>query len=210
MKKFMSIMLAMLLLVATMSLPVMAASAGPDGNTGVVEGVETGIDGGESEDVPGDAEEGEVTDSDETEVSTLFPFQVVLRDADGNELTGTYKYEGSYTGTLQSGDTIYLADGEYIDVLELPEGTQYSVTELPTEGWSLVESQNTSGGIEYNKTTDAHFVNQQVVLRPEMPETGGHGVVGYAMSGMGLISFGIMLCGVFRVATLKTKRNVLK
>lgn len=185
MKKFMSIMLAMLFLVATMSLPVMAASADTDGNMEAVEGVET-------------------------EVLALFPFQVVLRDADGNELTGTYKYEGSYTGTLQSGDVVYLGDGDYIDVLELPEGTQYSVTELPTEGWSLVESQNTSGNIEYNKTTDAHFVNQQVILRPEMPETGGHGVVGYVMSGMGLISFGIMLCGVFHIVTLKTKRNVLK
>ena len=72
MKKFMSIMLAMLLLIATMSLPVMAAGSGPDENTDVVEAVETEVDGGESEDVPGDAVEGEVEDSGEAKCRHCF------------------------------------------------------------------------------------------------------------------------------------------
>lgn len=209
MKKFMSIMLAMLLLVATMSLPVMAAGAGPDGNTDVVEEVETEIDGGESEDVPGDAEEGEVTDSGETKVSALFPFQVVLRDADGNELTGTYKYEGSYTGTLQSGDVVHLGDGESIEILQLPEGTRYEITELDTDGYALVESTGTTGEIVYDTASHANFVNQEVVFGPQMPNSGGSGVQAFIMAGMGFISIGITLCAVLGIGVYKTRKNTM-
>lgn len=102
-----------------------------------------------------------------------FPFQVILTDAGGKELTGSYEYTGSKTGILQSGDVVWLADGEHIDILELPAGTQYHVIEQPTSGYGLKSSENTQGSIERDALSHASFVNEKVDERPIMPSTGG-------------------------------------
>ena len=43
-------------------------------------------------------------------------FQIRMWDKRGTELAGSYRYSGSYTGTLKSGETVELAGNEYITV----------------------------------------------------------------------------------------------
>ena len=90
-----------------------------------------------------------------------FPFTVVLLDAEGNELAGEFEFIGTKSGTIRSGDTIMLGDADYIDILDLPEGTQYFVTEGDTEGWYLDEGIDTEGVIADQVTSHAQFVNRE-------------------------------------------------
>lgn len=200
MKKFMSIVLAMMTLMAVMSFPAMAADAGPSEDAGVVEEVETEVEG--SEDSP--------ADSGSTETSMYFPFQVILRDADGNELTGTYRCDGEVNDTVKSGDVVYVADGENVAIFGLPEGTQYEVTELDTDGYALVESTDATGTIAYDSVSNARFVNKEVVEMPEMPNSGGPGIKYFVMNGMGLVGLGIMLSAVFGIAVVCRRKNILE
>lgn len=90
-----------------------------------------------------------------------FPFTVVLLDAEGNELAGEFEFIGTKSGTIRSGDTIMLGDADYIDILDLPAGTQYIVTEGATDGWYLDESIDTEGVIADQVTSHAQFVNKE-------------------------------------------------
>ncbi|MBQ8136234.1 MAG: Cna B-type domain-containing protein, partial [Clostridia bacterium] len=58
----------------------------------------------------------------------VFRFTVILR-VDGEELTGSYPYRGSRTGTITSGGTIELASGDNVTIENLPEGVHYRVIE---------------------------------------------------------------------------------
>lgn len=93
--------------------------------------------------------------------SVEFPFTVVLTDADGNELTGEFEFTGTKSGTIRSGDTIMLGDADFIDILDLPAGTQYIVTEGVTDGWYLDESVDTTGVIQDQELSHAKFVNRE-------------------------------------------------
>lgn len=124
-----------------------------------------------------------------TNTDIKFPFLVTLRNPNDDELTDTYEYTGSLTGTLQSGDVVYLGDGEYIDILEIPDGTEYEVTEQLSDKWELVDSSNTTGVIQYNTSSEALFTNQKAGEHLEMPATGGHGATRlYQWGGLLLIT----------------------
>ena len=64
--------------------------------------------------------------------NTEFTFEVELRDRDGSILTGRYPYTGSKEGTITSGETVTLKDGEWISIQNLPEKAQYTVWEKTT------------------------------------------------------------------------------
>ena len=102
-----------------------------------------------------------VTSGDEKSAkSNEFNFTVKLY-SDANktkELTGSYKYSGSKSGTIKSGDTIKLKDGESIEIDKLPEGAYYEVTEASVAGFKTTKSGDT-GTIVKNETAEAKFTN---------------------------------------------------
>lgn len=102
-----------------------------------------------------------------------FPFLVTLRDASGNELAGEFEYTGDRTGTIQSGHVIWLSDGETVDIIGLPEGTNYVVSELSTSGYRLKSSVNTEGVIETGVVSEVVFENDEWGPNIELPESGG-------------------------------------
>ena len=58
-----------------------------------------------------------------------FPFTVEFWDAQGKEIKDTFKFTGSRTGLIKSGQTVRLRHGEYIVIEGIPAGTTYRVTE---------------------------------------------------------------------------------
>ena len=62
-----------------------------------------------------------------------FTFQVDLTDLEGNVLTGEYQYVGSKTGSISSGETITLSNGQTVVINALPVNANYTVTEIDAE-----------------------------------------------------------------------------
>lgn len=115
----------------------------------------------------------DVTGSTDTEDYTKnFSFRISLTDKDGKPLTGSYNFWGTdKAGTLRNGDTIVLHHDEEITVQGLPEGTRYTVTELPESGWNTRPSSGTTGGsIITGETASAEFTNSRNPI-PEDPDT---------------------------------------
>ena len=92
-------------------------------------------------------------------IAKNFTFTVKLFGADGAELTdGSYSYTGSKSGTIKSGQTVELANGENITIAGLPEGARYEVTEAEMTGYATTKTGNT-GTIVKNETAEAKFTN---------------------------------------------------
>ena len=108
--------------------------------------------------------------------------------------TGSFAYTGTYNGTISSGDSIQLADGESVTITGLPEGTRYAVAEEKVAGYEA-RSAEMGGTITYGKTQHADFVN----TRTELPPTGDP-VNPLFLCGLMLLA-GIGIC-----ITLKKKR----
>ncbi len=88
------------------------------------------------------------------------------------EASGGYRYWGSKTGTIESGQAVTLKHGEYIVIEGLLAGTSYRVTEVEAnrEGYCT-----TCSGIVGEITTSgrtADFVNTKV----DLPRTGANGL----------------------------------
>ena len=73
------------------------------------------------------------------------------------------------SSTIKNGDIITLKDGEYAEIDKLPDGTTYTITEVPKENWSLVSAQDPEGSIQAGATSHAQFVNADNRI-PETPE----------------------------------------
>ena len=71
--------------------------------------------------------------ADVTAPNAEFTFDITLTDVAGNQLAGTYNYEGDKKGDIENGaGEITLAHGQSITIKGLPEGAKYKVVE--TEG----------------------------------------------------------------------------
>ena len=93
-----------------------------------------------------------------------FIFTVTLTDANDAALTDTYAYTGGNTdnGTIKSGDTFTLADGQSITITGLPVGTRYSIVENEAnqDGYTTTSTAAT-GTIVVGQTASAAFVNHK-------------------------------------------------
>lgn len=87
-----------------------------------------------------------------------FTFRVTFTTKTGGEITARFYYNGDKTGTIGSGETVTLADGESITIRNIPAGTHYQVEELNAEGYDVTSSGET-GSITESKTAQASFVN---------------------------------------------------
>ncbi len=106
---------------------------------------------------------------------TEFAFTVVLKDASGNEIEGSYPYQsGERSGSVSSGGTIMIKGGETVTITKLPHGAQYEITEVVKQvsesgetvwtagvpaGWEQTGTEGASGTIEADETAAAVFEN---------------------------------------------------
>lgn len=90
------------------------------------------------------------------DLTRKFTFTVVFSGA-----AGAYPYIGSAVGTLHSGDTVSLANGEYITVQGLPAGAGYTVTESDSTADGYASSSTGAVGvISSGKVSTVLFTNR--------------------------------------------------
>lgn len=95
-----------------------------------------------------------------------FKFIVTLKNADGQELTESFNYIGSKAGTLKSGDSLTLGHNQNVLLMQLPQGTIYSVEEVKTNDYQAT-AQNNNGHILANQTVTATFYNLKQTISEE-------------------------------------------
>ena len=78
---------------------------------------------------------------------------------------GSFACTGAFTGTISSGDSIKLADGESVTIEGVPEGTRYCVTEEKVYGYEM-RSTGADGVIVSGKTQNAEFINTKIMYPP--------------------------------------------
>lgn len=88
-----------------------------------------------------------------------FTFDVTLTDAAGNQLAGTYSYEGAKQGAIANGNgKITLKHGQSVTIKGLPEGAKYKVVEHKVDGFTAI-ADTMNGAIAKNQTAQAAFTN---------------------------------------------------
>lgn len=96
-----------------------------------------------------------------TDQAQDFTFTFRLYDDDytpAQEITESYSYIGSKSGTIKSGDTITLKHGQSITINNLPASARYVVTETANSKFDTTSTGDT-GLIEKDKTKTAAFTN---------------------------------------------------
>ncbi len=99
-----------------------------------------------------------ITASDYNE---MFQFTVALKDKDGNPLAGEFYYYGdNRAGTIKNEGKLSLKHDEAVTIRGLPEGTQWTVTEILDEGSEWHPAfKSATGTIEKEETGLAEFQN---------------------------------------------------
>ena len=121
-----------------------------------------------------------------------FPFKVEFWDEQGEPITTAFKFSGSRSGTIKSGQTVSLRHGEYIIIEGIPAGTVYRVTETNSYH-HLVTSTGSVGKIVANKTVGASFLN----YRSNVPKTGETNLLPVTIPAMGVSGLGMILSALF-------------
>lgn len=97
-------------------------------------------------------------DGDATEKE--FEFTIGLKKG-GAPLEGDYPYSGSREGWIEDGGTIRLKAGEFIEIMNLPGGTEYTVTEINHDGYKVSITKNGGKGISGNSVTGTIVVTDK-------------------------------------------------
>lgn len=131
-----------------------------------------------------------------------FGFKVTLEDGSGEDLAGSYPVivNSNYAGEILSGDVMYLNENDIAYVCDLPDGCEYTVTEVTYDKEHYKPNGNSSFFGTYVEGTLSrapfdNFYNSRgyVVYGPEMPETGGSGIWVFIVVGVFCIACGIGL-----------------
>jgi len=113
------------------------------------------------------------------ELDRYFSF-VVKFDAEG-----AYNFDGAYTGTVKSGDTIKLKHGQAIVIHGLPAGTVYSVTENYVDGY-IISYEGKDGEIKPDSTVTCRYYNFKGVVIPKTVDNSNIGLwIGLLVVAMG-------------------------
>lgn len=97
----------------------------------------------------------------ETDYTKLFEFRVDLKDAEGNPLNNAYEYNffgDDKSGFIKNGGTLKLHHDESVTISGLPNGAQYTITELNGDDYTT-SATGDSGVIETGKNAVASFIN---------------------------------------------------
>jgi len=94
------------------------------------------------------------------EDNTKFTFTVTFADATGAAIEGSFPYTigDSATGTIASGGTVQLANGETAIITELPDGVTYTVTETVIDGYTP-DKTSATGTIDDEQAAAVEFIN---------------------------------------------------
>ncbi len=124
-------------------------------------------------------------------------FDFTVNFSGAADIPYAYVGNGVPDGTIRSGDTVSLAHGQSITILNLPEGTTYTVIEADysDDGYTTV-SKDPTGEIVTDTTKTAAFTNTKQVNSPDgQIKTGDNNVA--ALAKYGLIFFSAALLALF-------------
>ena len=102
-----------------------------------------------------------VTGGTEAVARKEFPFKLVLKDAKGEPLSGSFacsNTDGS-TGTVENGDTIEVAADQTVKIEGIPAGATYEFVEQVPAGFVQQSAHAIQGVVGANKTASASVVN---------------------------------------------------
>ena len=102
-----------------------------------------------------------VTGGTEVTEGKRFPFEVVLENAKGEPLAGTFPFistDGT-TGVVKNGDIIKVAANQTVTIEGIPAGTSYAFVEQVPNGFEQKSTEATDGLISANETAKASVVN---------------------------------------------------
>ena len=117
----------------------------------------------------------------EEDYTRLFRFRIRLTDAAGTPLGETFEYRfygDDKTGRIKNGGELLLHHDEAVTILGLPQGTKYTVTEAPVEGWFTDPKESVLSGTipvdpDKKDVTEAaaHFTNSKKPAPPPSSST---------------------------------------
>ena len=102
-----------------------------------------------------------VTGGTEVTEGKQFPFEVVLKDAQGEPLSGTFacRNTNGATGTVKNGDVIKVAADQTVTIEGVPAGTLYAFVEQVPAGFEQKNAVATDGLVGANETASASVEN---------------------------------------------------
>ena len=86
-----------------------------------------------------------------------FPFKLILKDAKGEPLSGSFACNN--TETVKNGDTIEVAAGQTVTIEGIPAGATYEFVEQVPAGFVQQSANAIQGVVGANKTANASVVN---------------------------------------------------
>ena len=110
-----------------------------------------------------------------------FKVKVIIKDEDGNELTGGFDYTtGDKSGSYVSGTIIEMRGGNNLTISNLPVGAIYEIYEESEEGWEKLPMTNGSGiirdkdeGINEALVPDVYSAIGEIQLTAKKEVAGG-------------------------------------
>lgn len=102
-----------------------------------------------------------VTGATDVVAGKKFPFELVLKDAQGNPLADSFSYNSTdgAMGKVKSGDVIEVAADQTVKVEGIPAGTAYSFVEQVPAGFEQKTSDATEGVVGADATASASVEN---------------------------------------------------
>lgn len=88
-----------------------------------------------------------------------FTFTVTWKDTAGKELTDTFTYTGSKTGTISSGGTLTLRSGQTVTINHLPVDASYVVTETLVANYTATISGHDATEPYYGSTAEGMILS---------------------------------------------------
>ncbi|MBQ4288866.1 MAG: hypothetical protein II749_02770, partial [Clostridia bacterium] len=100
-----------------------------------------------------------VVNEADPEDDTKFTFTVTFKDSTKAAVEGSFPYTiGETTGTISSGSTLQLGNGEKAVITDIPDGVTYEVTEAKVDGYTTTKTGDT-GTISSETAGKAAFTN---------------------------------------------------
>ena len=102
-----------------------------------------------------------VTGGTEAVADKKFPFELVLKDAKGEPLSGTFACSNTNgaTGTIKNGDTIEVAADQTVKIEGIPAGATYEFVEQVPAGFVQQSANAIQGVVGAKETAKASVVN---------------------------------------------------
>lgn len=102
-----------------------------------------------------------VTGGTEAVAGKKFPFKLILKDAKGEPLSGTFACSNTNgaTGTVENGDIIEVAADQTVKIEGIPAGATYEFVEQVPAGFVQQSANAIQGVVGANKTANASVVN---------------------------------------------------